>query len=182
MATYGTNSLLVEDQKRAISRELVEVLNNFAKDAQEAAKPESLSQIEEIEDVLFKKDLARRILLTADQRADLAKAFEGVQVAVAKVQQRDQALAKLRELVAKPSIASIKEAHRLIRRQPADFGKLEEVSTLLGQLYEGHRQQIVFTPGDLQPANNPIPNQDEEPGVIMDPPLVRAEEASARWH
>ncbi|MFL5241751.1 MAG: PQQ-binding-like beta-propeller repeat protein [Gemmataceae bacterium] len=178
MADYGTNPLLGEDQKRALSKELVEVLSNFAKDAQQAAKPESLGEIALVEDVLFKKDLARRILLTADQRADLTKSFEDVRVAVAKVQQRDQALDDLRQLVAKPSIGSIKEANRLIRRQPADFAKLEEVSTLLGQLFEGHRQQIVYSAGDPASGNNPLINQEEEPGLIMDPLLVRAEEAA----
>src|SRR5262249_27217572 len=105
---YGANPLLTEDYKRAIGGKLAEIVMAAAKDAQQTANPDSPVLVDKFEEILFKEDLARRILLNADQRATLSHAFEDVRVAVAKVQQRDKALAELRGLAAKPSIVSIK--------------------------------------------------------------------------
>jgi outer membrane protein assembly factor BamB len=177
VAQAGSDPLFTEEQKRPIGNAVFEIALNSAKEAQQSANADSLTLIDEFETALFKQDLARRLLITADQRSSLNAAFGEVRVAVAKVQQRDAVLAQLRALAARPSVASIKEAQQLIRKESAawpSFDKLEDVTALLNQLYDGHRQQIVFTPG--APNQGPIPNGVErEGGLIVDPLLVRSE-------
>jgi outer membrane protein assembly factor BamB len=177
VAQAGSDSLFTEEQKRPIGNAVFEIAMNAAKEARQSANADSLKIIDEFETTLFKQDLARRILITADQRSSLNAAFSDVRVAVAKVQQRDAVLAQLRGLAARPSIASIKEAQQLIRKESAawpGFDQLEDVTALLNQLYEGHRQQIVFTPG--APNQGTIPSAvEQEGGLIVDPLLVRSE-------
>ncbi|HXG10005.1 MAG TPA: PQQ-binding-like beta-propeller repeat protein [Gemmataceae bacterium] len=179
--TKHTKEALLKPYGPDLGQSVVQFLKSYAAWVEPMGEPIALAVLDHADGLLQEFDRLLPGAIAEADRAQLAQAFQRVRDQVARRQRHEEFLARLHDLLTKPSAEAVKEAHRLIKRElPVQPGIDQDpkVRHLLVELYKAHRNGVTYTPAIPDAGRPPRPPTPAEPSLLVDQ-LVSARYAAA---
>jgi outer membrane protein assembly factor BamB len=162
---------LLKTYAHDIGPALAALVEGFARGNANPTGTEPLTVIGRIDRVRTAVKATAKDALAAADDERIDKALRTVREAVENWDKRNRVLVQLRDL--KPTAHGIREALRILNEKKAEFPNLPdapEVKGLLDKLYDGHLAGVVYEK-ICDPDSRPVPRDDTEPSVVIDPLL-----------